>query len=221
MKQPAALSAAEGYALWAETWDETPSPISAVEHRSVLPWISEAAPRRAVDIGCGTGRWTSRIQALGLDASPAMLAVAARKPELRGRLAVAEAADLPIAAGAADFVLCALTFGHICDQAAAMSEFARVLEPGGILILTDFHPAAIARGWRRTFRRDGQVYEIENHGYALDQLREMTADLSLDRVADASIGDAERELFHRAGRPELFAAACSMPAVLLTRWIRR
>ena len=31
-----------------------------------------------------------------------------------------------------------------------MREFERVLMPGGALLLTDFHPAASAHGWRRT-----------------------------------------------------------------------
>jgi malonyl-CoA O-methyltransferase len=219
---PAAVpvSAAEGYRLWADTWDNTASPIAALEHRALLPWMEWMAPRHAVDVGCGTGRWTGRLSAIGIDASPAMLAVAARKEGLRGRLAVADAAALPVASGAADLVLCALTFGHIHDQAAAMREFARVLQPGGTLILSDFHPAAAARGWRRTFRRDGQVYELENHPYTVPQLCEMARGLSLACVAEPCIGEPERELFHRAGRPDLFEAACAMPAVLLTRWVR-
>ena len=41
------VSAREGYALWAETWDATPSPIVALEHRALLPWLaaSASAPR--------------------------------------------------------------------------------------------------------------------------------------------------------------------------------
>jgi malonyl-CoA O-methyltransferase len=215
-----AVSAIEGYQLWAETWDATPSPIVAVEHRAVEPWIASLSCMRAIDVGCGTGRWTARLRAIGVDASPAMLAVAARKEGLRGRLAAGDAAALPVAGGSADLVLCALTFGHIRDQAAAMREFARVLQPGGMLILSDFHPAAAARGWRRTFQRNGQVYEIENHPYTVAQLCEMAPGLSLNGVVEATIGEPECELFHRAGRPDLFAAACATPAVLLTRWMR-
>jgi len=213
------VPAVEGYQLWAETWDTTPSPIVALEHRALLPWIDSLAPGRAIDVGCGTGRWTARLPAIGVDASSAMLAVAAQKG-LRGRLALGDAAALPVAGGSADAVLCTLTFGHIRDQAGAMREFARALRPGGSLILSDFHPAAVARGWRRTFRCAGEVYELENHLYSVPQLCEMARGLTICDVVEACIGEPERDLFQRAGRPELFAAACATPAVLLTRWVR-
>jgi malonyl-CoA O-methyltransferase len=215
------VSAREGYALWAEEWDATPSPIVAVEERALLPWIARVSARRAIDVGCGTGRWTARIAAIGLDASVPMLAVAAGKPGLHGRLAACDAAALPLANASADLVLCALTLGHMRKATIAMREFERVLMPGGALLLTDFHPAASAHGWRRTFRRDEQVYELENYPYTVEQLCEAAPGLALAERIDASIGEPERELFDQAGRPGLFASARDVPAVLLTRWLRR
>ena len=89
------VSARQGYELWADTWDATPSPIVALEHRALLPWIADIRPRRAIDVGCGTGRWTERLSAIGVDASPAMLARAAVKPALRGRLAARTSTRAP------------------------------------------------------------------------------------------------------------------------------
>ena len=213
------ISATAGYDLWADTWDSTPSPIVAVEHRALLPWIESAPARRAIDVGCGTGRWTGQLGALGFDASPAMLAVAAHKPRLRGRLAVADATALPVATASADLLLCALTLAHIRNHSAALAEFARILEPGGKLIVTDFHPAAAAQGWRRTFRRDGTVYELENYSYSAD-LFQHAPGLRLDDWSEAFIGEPERHLFDQSGRPDLFAPACRTPAILLVRCTR-
>jgi len=214
------ISPSEGYALWAATWDATPSPIVALEHRALLPWIAHLHPRRTIDVGCGTGRWAAPLSAIGIDLSPAMLAIAAAKPGLHGKLAVADATALPIRTASADLVLCTLTLGHVRNPLAALQELSRILEHGGTLLLTDFHPSAAAAGWRRTFRREGRVYEIENHPYTLDELRAGATALVLHESDEATIGEPERHLFERAGRPELFDAASRTPAVLLSRWSR-
>jgi malonyl-CoA O-methyltransferase len=192
----------------------------ALEERYLTPWLTDLHPRRAIDIGCGTGRWASRLGALGVDPSEAMLAVARRKPGLDGRLAAGDAASIPVASGAADLVLCTLTLGHVPNPAGAMLELERILAPGGTLILTDFHPAAAAHGWRRTFRHEERVYELENHAYTIDQLQAAAGGLIREECVDAVFGEAERELFDRAGRAGLFEAARAIPAVLLTRWTR-
>jgi ubiquinone/menaquinone biosynthesis C-methylase UbiE len=214
------LSARHGYALWAETWDVSGSPVVGLEERYLAPWLVGLRPRRAIDIGCGTGRWTTRLGAIGVDPSIEMLAVARRKPGMAGRLVAGDAASIPIASGAADLVLCTLTLGHVADWARAMRELARVVAPGGTLILTDFHPDAAAHGWRRTFRHEEHVYELENYPYTVAELQNATDGLTLQERIDARFGPAERELFDAAGRADLFEAACAIPAVLLTLWTR-
>ena len=220
MAEAVRVAASAGYALWAGTWDTTPSPVVAVEERLVRPWLAGLTPRRTLDVGCGTGRWTGRLAAIGFDASPEMLAVAAGKAGLRGRLAAADAAALPVADNCAELVLCALTLGHVPDWGAAMREFARVLKPGGSLVLTDFHPAAVERGWRRTFRHGEVLYEVEHYPYTITELEQACERLVLRRCEAGSIGEAERGLFAEAGRTELYEASRETPVVLLSEWIR-
>lgn len=213
------VSARQGYALWANEWDASDSPIVALEQRVLAPWIAELSPRRAIDVGCGTGRWTAPLRAIGVDVSPEMLLVAASKG-LCGRLAVGDAAALPLANGSAGAVICTLTLGHVRAWQAAMKELARVLETRGHLILTDFHPQAAQCGWRRTFRHRGSVYELENHAYTVDELRTAAPELVLDDCIEAPFGEPERAVFQAAGRLDLFEAASGRPAVLATRWTR-
>ena len=214
------ISARDGYALWAATWDATPSPIVAVERRNLLPWIESLDLKRCVDVGCGTGRWAAELGAIGLDASREMLAIAAGKPGLHGRLAVADVVALSIASRSARSVLCCLTLAHVRKRSKAVRELARILAPDGRLIITDFHAAGAARGWKRTFRHNGDLYELENHPYTLDELRRSAEPfgLELEEFVDATIGEPEREIFDRAGRPELFEPATETPSGLLTRW---
>ena len=222
MAGPVPVSPKEGYALWADTCDSTISPIVALSDRLVRLWLERLtdAPSRSrlgwVDVGAGTGRWTAQLGAIGLDASLEMLGVAARKSGLRGRLAIADAMALPIADASAELVLCTLMLGYAHDPLIAWRELARIVKPGGSLILTDFHPAASACGWRRTFRANGQVYEIENHPYTLNELA--GAGLVLREHRDAVFEEPERDLFECAGKP--FETARHTPAVLAAWWSR-
>ena len=152
------VSAREGYALWAETWDATPSPIVALEaSRAAAVDCAALHPRRAIDVGLrhrplDGASVRHRRGCFARDARDARR----RSPGCAAGLRWPMPPRCPSRAAAADLVLCALTLGHIRDHGAAMREFARILAPGGTLLLTDFHPAAAAHGWRRTFRRDGQ-----------------------------------------------------------------
>jgi ubiquinone/menaquinone biosynthesis C-methylase UbiE len=108
---------------------------------SVVP-----APARILDVGCGTGyllrqladRCPEAVELTGLDPAPAMIA-AARAVATDDRLRWLEgtAEGLPFPDGAFDLMVSTTSFDHWADQRAGLGECARVLAPGGWLVLTD------------------------------------------------------------------------------------
>ena len=56
MESAEELTVAEGYAAWAALYDGDGNPLIALEGPAVLAWAGPTAGRRALDLGCGTGR---------------------------------------------------------------------------------------------------------------------------------------------------------------------
>jgi malonyl-CoA O-methyltransferase len=144
------------------------------EQAVVQPLIEAARPCRALDVGTGTGRYLSVLQAagarvvVGLDMSMAMLArTTPALPRICG-----DACRLPFRDASFDVVCSSLMVGDVADLASWIREAARMLVPGGQLIYSDFHPAWTAERWRRTFRTvDGRLCELSFYPHAIeDQL---------------------------------------------------
>ncbi|HXG34280.1 MAG TPA: class I SAM-dependent methyltransferase [Bryobacteraceae bacterium] len=221
------LSPLEAYRLWSKTWDAELSPIVVLEDRYLEPLVPDVEGKTVVDVACGTGRWLVRMaqrgaRVFGVDFCLEMLACARGKPGLAGRLAAADARRLPFPDASADVVLFTLALGHIVPLREVIRELARLAKPGGRLLFSDFHPHAAAAGWRRTFRSNGRVYEIENHPYRTGRLlREArAAGLALERIIEPPFGEPERDLFRRVGRDDLFEQTRGVPAVLIAVWRR-
>lgn len=151
------LSVAEGYAEWARTYDQRCNPTIAAEEPAVRRLLADRAPSTAVDVGCGTGRHSRWLAERGhrvvaVDSSPEMLAVAARAlPEVQTVLA--DVRELPLDDGCADLVVCALVLSHLPDL-EPVAELARLLRPGGRLVVSNVHPFAATvlgeRAWTAT-----------------------------------------------------------------------
>ncbi|MFC8515567.1 class I SAM-dependent methyltransferase [Streptomyces sp. NPDC057257] len=96
-------------------------------------------PCRLLDVGCGTGIVTRRLlrpdrTVLGVDRSPGMLGVAARR--VAGGVVCGDATRLPVATDSVDAVVLVWLLHLLPDPAAVLAEAARVLRPGGRLITT-------------------------------------------------------------------------------------
>ena len=101
---------------------------------------------RVLDVGCGPGHTALAFAAraaevVALDLTPSMLEQAGRLAAERGlrnlRFECADAAALPFGPGAFDVVTSRLSAHHYADPARFLGEAARVLAPGGRLLLVD------------------------------------------------------------------------------------
>ncbi len=144
-----AEAAARYFAVHAEAWDSIRSlhvPESAVE-RAIEVAMADQPLGTLVDIGTGTGRMIELLgptaaQALGVDRSSEMLRLARVKLDKAGiadaSLRQADMYALPLAASSADSVIIHQVLHYAQAPAAAIAEAARVLRPGGRLLVVDF-----------------------------------------------------------------------------------
>ena len=122
----------------------------AADEPVVAECLSGREPGVALDAACGTGRFAELLakrghQVIGVDSSPDMLAHARRRvPDAEFR--VAELDRLPLPDDSVDVIVCALALVHVPRLQPVLAEFARVLCPGGDLVISDIHHELITRG---------------------------------------------------------------------------
>jgi SAM-dependent methyltransferase len=129
---------------------------------------SRTDQRRALDVGCGTGRflndWQTAASAehwVGIDLFPNAITLA--RDRCQASLSAASAAALPFRAGSFAAIHCADVLQHmsLADCKKALDEFARVLAPGGMLALR-------VRGASSLRRTDDQDF---SHSFTPSSLR--------------------------------------------------
>jgi SAM-dependent methyltransferase len=118
-------------------------------HRAAFLPLVPAPGRLTLDIGCGEGRLGRDLareghRVVSLDASPTMAMAAAAHPESGGPILLADASSLPLPDGVADCVVAFMCLQDVDAMEAAVAETARVLVPGGHLVMAITHPANTA-----------------------------------------------------------------------------
>ncbi len=140
--------ASESFHRQGADWDEMRAldlPAQAVE-ASLLARVPDHGIDRLLDIGTGTGRvlelLAPRIRhGIGIDASKAMLALARARLARAGlshcAVRLADMYRLPLADASVDAVVLQMVLHYAEEPAGVVAEAARVLRPGGLLLVVD------------------------------------------------------------------------------------
>jgi SAM-dependent methyltransferase len=208
------------YEQWAPLYPPVPhNPLMRAEQQAMLKFWPKVEGARALDLACGTGRY-SRLLAGGNAAD--IVALDFCVPMLMqvpvGNRVCASMMRLPLAADSFDVVISGLAVGHADDAFAWMSEIARVMRPGGTLLYSDFHPEAARAGLTRSFKdRDNQTRTVPHRGFPVaDQLEAVAAaGMRVEAVHEVRVGIELREPFEKS--EDFYRKWDGMPIVLVVR----
>ncbi len=167
------VGALDGYALWAESYDEADNPLIVFEEPVMKALVGPGPWGDVLDACTGTGRhlaWLANHarSVTGVDQSPEMVALARRKVPgasfLVGDLCGDHEGDLPDASF--DLIVCSLALTHFADVGEPITTLARLVRPGGRIVLTDFHPLATFFDGQAFFSNgDGDTPFVRNHSH--------------------------------------------------------
>jgi ubiquinone/menaquinone biosynthesis C-methylase UbiE len=143
--EPTKTAARRRFDRWSRSYErDLRSRFNAKPQQQALETLALRTDDRFLDVGCGTGaavRTASAVvrRAVGVDLAPEMIArareLAAGMPKVE--FVVGDSEHLPFADGEFTALLCTASFHHYPNPAGALAEMARVLAPGGRLVLAD------------------------------------------------------------------------------------
>jgi ubiquinone/menaquinone biosynthesis C-methylase UbiE len=168
----------------AATYDIAAFPFFTPFGEALVEFAQIQPHERVLDVGCGAGAALApaserAASAVGVELSPAM-AERARAAAPTAEVRVGDASALEFDDGSFDVVLSSFTVFFMPDPTAALTDWRRVLAPGGRVVLSTWAPNDPRWGFERDIRR-GYISELDP-----EFLRELRADLDLlERFDDA------------------------------------
>jgi SAM-dependent methyltransferase len=192
------------------------------EARAVIAGLGLPRGSRGLDVGCGVGLYTLWLaeavgpegRVLGIEPSAERVEVAralvgARLGPPRLQFREGDGTALDATSGAFDWLWCCNVLHHIRDTQAALKEFARVVRPGGLVVIkeTQTLSALFLPGHPELERRIHQAESERSREEAGDRTFQERRQRTLESLLEAGLSDVALETHLLQRRAPLDAAA--------------
>jgi ubiquinone/menaquinone biosynthesis C-methylase UbiE len=169
----------EAYDLWSEKYDGQDGNLMLDLDEQVFPGLLggiDLNGKNVADIGCGTGRHWLKImehrpkRLAGFDVSPGMLARLQEKFPTADTHKITDDYFSTTPNETYDVIVSTLTVAHIENIEVALRAWCRILKSKGDIIITDFHPDALAMGGKRTFEHNKVQLAVQNFVHTISEI---------------------------------------------------
>jgi ubiquinone/menaquinone biosynthesis C-methylase UbiE len=221
---------ADVFDRWARVYDTHSNPLLLLEERKATPLLTPIAGGHVLDVGCGTGRWLTQLEAMapasitGIDCSTAMLGRAREKVLSTTKLALADCSILPGKDASYTLAMASFVLSYIEDLRGFARECSRILQSDGLIVISDMHPGTAAeRGWTRSFRVDGERVDIAIHSRSLAEVIEIfeLQGFVMRVLIEPSFEEPEKFLFEGAGKLAEYEELAGVPAIYILKLQKR
>ena len=174
-----------------------------------------------LDIGCGTGRhWQMLLDGspatlTGYDISEEMLLELKKKFSSATTYRMMDNRLLETQTSSVQVILSTLTIAHIKNIKTALHEWNRVLQPGGYVLITDFHPVALQKGATRSFRHKSRQVVIRNHIHSLDKIQGIARQhgWKLQELIEEKVDERIRHFYEHKKALDAYASFTGIPVI--------
>lgn len=170
----------EAYDIWADEYDAQPGNLMLDLDELVFSELLHTIDiknKNLADIGCGTGRHWPKIfnedvvSLTGFDVSSGMLGKLQEKFPSAQTYVITDNRFAEVADDTYDVILSTLTIAHIENLGEALNSWCRILKDKGDIIITDFHPNALASGGQRTFKHNNTHIAVQNFVHPTHEIK--------------------------------------------------
>jgi ubiquinone/menaquinone biosynthesis C-methylase UbiE len=212
------------YDLWAADYDLQPDNMMLAWDEEIFSNLINNMDLRnkiIVDIGCGTGRHWKKIfdrepkKIIGFDVSEGMLKMLQCKfPQAETHHLINDELN-NLENESCDVIFSTLTIAHIENAEKALQTWNRILKSGGQIIITDFHPTALAKGAKRTFNYNGKTMAVKNYVHSIDKLKGIARQLHLEvfRLIEKSIDESARRFYEKQNAFQVYESWKGTPII--------